>query len=109
MFDLMILVVMVAFFVFIYLMYRAVKLFVKFVAFVGISALFPIIMVKVFGMDWVLSWQLIVSFGLVGVLGFFIYYGLAILEVFSRAFLDSSKDALGVDKKRRRRSEDYEE
>lgn len=108
MFDVIVLVALVCFGLFLYLVYRAVKIMVKFIAFVGLSALFPVIMVKVFGMDWALTWQLVGSFALVGVLGFFIYYGLAILETFTRAFTDSSKEALGVDKKRRRR-DDYEE
>jgi len=109
MFDVVIFGALILFGFFVYLLYRAAKLFVKFVAFVGLTALFPIIMVKVFNVGWNLTPQLIFSFALLGVLGFFVYYGLSILETFSKYFMDSSKTALGVDKKRRGRSVDYED
>lgn len=102
MFDVLILLAIASFVLFLYLLYRAVKLFVKFVAFVGLSALFPIIAVKVFGVNWDLTAELIVSFAMLGVLGFFVYYGLSLLEALTRSVVDSSKDTLGVDKKRRR-------
>jgi len=98
----MIFLVIISFILFLYLLYHAVKLFVKFVAFVGLSALFPIIMVKVFGVGWDLTPDLIVSFAMLGVLGFFVYYGLSLFEALTRSFVDSSKDTLGVDRKRRK-------
>jgi hypothetical protein len=109
MFDVMIFGALVLFGFLIYLLYRAAKLFVKFVAFVGLTALFPIIMVKVFNVGWTLDYRLIFYFAILGVIGFFVYYGLSILETFSKYFMDSSKTALGVDKKRRGRSVDYED
>ena len=109
MFDVALFAVVIFFALFVYLFYRAVKLFVRFLAIIGISALFPILMVKVFGVAWNLTTDLVISFALVGVLGFFIYYGLAILETLTKSFTDSAKDAFGVDKKgRRRRFEDEE-
>jgi hypothetical protein len=109
MFDVVIFGALIMFGLFVYLLYRAAKLFVKFVAFVGIAALFPIIMVKVFNIGWTLTKDLIIQWALLGVVGFFVYYGLSILETFSKYFMDSSKTALGVDKKKRGRSVDYEE
>ncbi|MBN2095223.1 MAG: hypothetical protein JW727_04190 [Candidatus Aenigmarchaeota archaeon] len=104
MFDVALLVVVGFFVLFVYLFYRAMKLFVKFIAVVGISALFPVILVKVFGVGWNLTTELMLSFVMIGVMGFFIYYGLAILEVLTKSFTDSAKIAFGVNKKRRRQS-----
>lgn len=102
MFDVTLFLAIAAFVLFVYLLYRAVKLFVKFVAFVGLSALFPIIAVKVFNVGWELTPELIVSFAMLGVLGFFVYYGLSLLEALSKSVVDSSKETLGVDRKRRK-------
>ncbi|MCX5718425.1 MAG: hypothetical protein NT055_00415 [Nitrospirae bacterium] len=109
MFDVALLLVIALFVLGVYLFYRAMKLFVKFIAVVIISALFPIIAVKVFGVGWTLNNELIVYFAAIGVLGFFIYYGLSIAEILFHGLTDSAKDAFGVEKKGKRRRYDEEE
>ncbi|MGC9310714.1 MAG: hypothetical protein ACP5E4_03245 [Candidatus Aenigmatarchaeota archaeon] len=78
----------------VYLFYRAVKLLVKFIAVVGIFAIFPVIMVKVFNVKWNLSLELVVSFAILGVLGFAIYYGLSVAETFISPFVSRMKRKL---------------
>lgn len=84
----------------VYLFFKAVELLTRFFAVVVVSAIFPVAMVKFFGVGWTLSQDLIVSFVILGVLGFVIYYVLALLEMLLKP-VTKSIGFLGRGKKKR--------
>jgi hypothetical protein len=73
----------------IYLFFKAIELLSKFLIVVAVSAVFPIIAVKIFNVGWNLSADLVASFVILGALGFVIYYGLAVLELFLKPIIKS--------------------
>lgn len=80
MLDLEIAGIVVLFLIFVYLVYKGVKLLLRYLAISSISALFPVIMILLFGIDWPLNLGTILFFIYLGILGYTIYLSLSIIE-----------------------------
>ncbi len=95
MFDIEIAGIVVLFLIFVYLVYKGVKLLLRYLAISTISALFPVIMIVFFGVDWPLNLGTILFFVYLGILGYTIYISLsfieAIIKSISKLFSDGKK------------------
>ena len=80
MFNLELLALIGLLFIFIYLVYLGIKILLRFVIIAFASALFPFILVKLFGVDIPLNLSTILIFVYLGILGYSIYLGLSIIE-----------------------------
>ncbi|RLI99241.1 MAG: hypothetical protein DRP06_03830 [Candidatus Aenigmatarchaeota archaeon] len=95
MFDLEVAGIVVLFLIFVYLVYKGVELLLRYLAISCISALFPVIMIVFFGVDWPLNLGTILFFVYLGILGYTIYTGLSFIEMIvksiSKLFSDGKK------------------
>ncbi len=80
MFDIEVAGIVVLFIIFVYLVYKGVKLFLRYLAISGISALFPVILIVFFRVDWPLTLGTILFFTYLGILGYTIYLSLSFIE-----------------------------
>ena len=80
MFNLELLALIGLLFIFIYLVYLGIKILLSFIIIAFASALFPFILVKLFGMDIPLNLSTVLIFVYLGILGYSIYLGLSIIE-----------------------------
>ena len=87
MFDVEIAGIIFLFIIFVYLVYKGVKLLLRYLAISSISALFPVIMIIFFGVDWPLTLGTILFFTYLGVLGYTIYLSLSFIEAIVKSIL----------------------
>jgi len=87
MFDIEIAGIIFLFIIFVYLVYKGVKLLLRYLAISSISALFPVIMIIFFGVDWPLTLGTILFFIYLGVLGYTIYLSLSFIEAIVKSIL----------------------
>jgi hypothetical protein len=84
MFDLELLALIGLFFIFIYIVYQGIRILLRYLIIAFASALFPFVLVKLFGVDIPLNLSTILVFIYLGIIGYSIYLGLGVVEKIAR-------------------------
>jgi hypothetical protein len=90
------------FFIFIYLVYQGVKLLFRYLIIAFASALFPIVLIKLFGMALPLTLGTILAFVYLGIIAYTIYLVLGLAEKIGKFIAK----LFGGSKKKKEESED---